>query len=420
MKPERSMAFVGVTDTISLRIRQQVRRIEEHLTHDWKWVSADNPDLVFIDPDSDEGKMARGRAKVTGMRYIEVIDEDMTGSDAPTLRIPIRHEVLIELMNNAGTATVSTGELAYQNASDFYFRDLEDQVAPQRPATAADDEGPAQSLDEILRHEELAEGEQREQRMDSDAEVSAAGARTGRTKQYANRSVDRGLDVSDDSFERPPPVDYRTPLPDTLRSIPTPRTTGEREASGWPLPRFLGEDGPTRPSRYAMDDAPILYIDPKSRQFSAEGDLSSLDGYCRKPLNGSGWNALTTAQLNEMRQLTSRSYDELTWLYTWLNGDGRLSAQLDPGGSYRVPQPVSIDPNFRQHRAIVTQMQAPARLHEIAANAGVSMDQVFDLVNAYHAIGALEWTRRAPREPSPGSSADRSDGLLKRLWPFKR
>ena len=423
MKPERSMAFVGVTETIALRIRQQVRRIEDRLAHDWKWVSADSPDLVFIDPDSDEGKMARGRAKVTGMRYIEVIDEDMSGNEAPTLCIPIKQDRLAELMNAAGTATVSTGELAFQNSADFYFRDLEDGAGHASPADPGTGSEPAHGLEDLIRREELAEGRQHDQGFDSNADLAAGGARTGRTRQYASRSVDRGLDVSDESFDKPPPVDLARPAAptpnDSLGSIPTPRITGERETGGWPLPHFLGPNGPTRPSRYAIDDAPPLFIDPKSRQFSADGDLSALAPYCQTPLASNAWHALGTAQLNEMRRLPGRGYDELIWLHTWLTGDGRLSPKLDPGGTYRIAKPISIDPDFRQHHAVISQLRTPARLHEVAAQAGVSMDQVFDLINAYHAIGALDWTRRVPRNPSP-SGDEASGGLFKRLWPFKR
>ena len=175
MKPERSMAFVGVTETISLRIRQQIRRVEERLEHDWKWVGADNPDLVFIDPDSDDGKMARGRAKVTGMRFIEVIDEDMPGNDeAPTLRVPIKQDVLVKLLNQAGTATVATGELAFQNAADFYFRDLQDDDGAS-PAMVARDPELAQGLEDIIRGEELSEGDRQQQHLASDAGITVLG-----------------------------------------------------------------------------------------------------------------------------------------------------------------------------------------------------------------------------------------------------
>ena len=57
-------------------------------------------------------------------------------------------------------------------------------------------------------------------------------------------------------------------------------------------------------------------------------------------------------------------------------------------------------------------MLQPARLHEIAAASGAPMSDVFDVVNAYDAIGLIEWTPRAPREADPKPER----GLLGRLF----
>jgi len=42
-------------------------------------------------------------------------------------------------------------------------------------------------------------------------------------------------------------------------------------------------------------------------------------------------------------------------------------------------------------------MLRPLRLHEIARKADAKMVEVFDVVNAYDAIGLLEWTPRVSR-----------------------
>ena len=57
-------------------------------------------------------------------------------------------------------------------------------------------------------------------------------------------------------------------------------------------------------------------------------------------------------------------------------------------------------------------MLTPGRLHEIAANSNASMSDVFDVVNAFDAIGLIEWQPRAPR----GEPIDEPKrGLFKRL-----
>jgi hypothetical protein len=58
-------------------------------------------------------------------------------------------------------------------------------------------------------------------------------------------------------------------------------------------------------------------------------------------------------------------------------------------------------------------MMQPARLNEIAANAGVSMAEVFDVVNAYYAIGLVEWEARASLRAA--AKPESSGGLLARL-----
>ena len=110
---------------------------------------------------------------------------------------------------------------------------------------------------------------------------------------------------------------------------------------------------PDAPVRYQIDGAPTLHLDPKTREFHAAGDLSELAAYCEHPLNSGEWSAPTSAQVNETRQLPGRPYAELVWLHTWLTGNGHLSNQLDPGGSYWATRRISIKPEFRQHHAML-------------------------------------------------------------------
>jgi hypothetical protein len=60
-------------------------------------------------------------------------------------------------------------------------------------------------------------------------------------------------------------------------------------------------------------------------------------------------------------------------------------------------------------------MLQPARLHEIATAAAAPMADVFDLVNAYDAIGLMEWTPRARRE-EPAKAAPSLFNKLRKPW----
>ncbi len=124
----------------------------------------------------------------------------------------------------------------------------------------------------------------------------------------------------------------------------------------------------------------------------------------------------TTRELIQLREKEpARPYAELVWLQTILKGTGRLAGHLDPGGTYRLKGRVSAEAEFRDHGSIVTFMETPARLNEIAADAGTSMDAVFNLVNAYDAIGLIEWTPRQRRHDPLPSSSDKKPGLLGKL-----
>jgi hypothetical protein len=80
-----------------------------------------------------------------------------------------------------------------------------------------------------------------------------------------------------------------------------------------------------------------------------------------------------------------------------LRSNGCLGAHLDPGGTYKVQRWMSVYGEYRKQYRIATMMLRPLRLHEIARKAEAKMVEVFDVVNAYDAIGLLEWQPRASR-----------------------
>ena len=112
----------------------------------------------------------------------------------------------------------------------------------------------------------------------------------------------------------------------------------------------------------------------------------------------------------------ARTYDELRWLIALLKSGGRLASRLDPGGTFHVSAQVRIDPLFHAHGVISAALAKPARLHELTATSGASMEQVFDVVNAYDAIGRLSWTPRQRLAAEPPTETKPAAGG--RFWPF--
>ncbi len=97
----------------------------------------------------------------------------------------------------------------------------------------------------------------------------------------------------------------------------------------------------------------------------------------------------------------------LIWLYVLVHSEGKLARHLDPGGTYRLSRWIEIERDFSAYFRIASTMLQPARLHEIAAASSASMADVFDVVNAYDAIGLIEWTaaRAADRAGGQGRVA---------------
>ena len=74
---------------------------------------------------------------------------------------------------------------------------------------------------------------------------------------------------------------------------------------------------------------------------------------------------------------------------------------------------IEIERDFSSYFRIASTMLQAARLHEIAASSGASMADVFDVVNAFDAIGLIEWQPRTPRGGEPVEEP--KSGLFQRL-----
>ncbi|MBK8285696.1 MAG: hypothetical protein IPK97_12950 [Ahniella sp.] len=174
------------------------------------------------------------------------------------------------------------------------------------------------------------------------------------------------------------------------------------------------------PSQLQTDALPALILDPKNRLVFSEAPLSELAPYCQQSIPLKSLRVLTSRDLNEVRaRATAYAYNDVVWLDQVMKGTGHLGRKFDPAGTFRVKRPVTVERDFRSHGRIVDIMLGPARrLNEIAQEAGASMDDVFNLVNAYDAIGELEWFAKQ-RQPLPGSNANADKSLLGKIkWPF--
>lgn len=165
------------------------------------------------------------------------------------------------------------------------------------------------------------------------------------------------------------------------------------------LRTYLEDEVLQMPARYALAGSPPLVVDPKNKVAYAPAGLGSLEAYSCVQWRMCDWQPLTTTALADVRATQSaHSYERLVWLDVLLHSAGRLGSHLDPGGTYRLTRWLEIEYDLSRYFRIASAMLKPLRLDEIAGASGAAMTDVFDAVNAYDAIGLVEWQPRPPRD----------------------
>jgi hypothetical protein len=167
----------------------------------------------------------------------------------------------------------------------------------------------------------------------------------------------------------------------------------------------LTQRGPVVIERAGM---PRLFIDPAAGNYHANAPLSRLEPYFLDPLKPAEYRQVGPTRFEEMRgSAPGRPLVHLHWMSALLRSNGCLGAHLDPGGTYRVKRWLSVYGEYRKQYRIATMMLRPLRMHEIARKADAKMVEVFDVVNAYDAIGLLEWEPRKSRYAAEAQAADK-------------
>lgn len=153
----------------------------------------------------------------------------------------------------------------------------------------------------------------------------------------------------------------------------------------------------------AKDLQPIV-LDGEDRVACApDTALKAMTGWCTRTLEGVTVEPLDAAAFaTATRDLATLPYARLSWLAHLVGSDGRLEAELDPAGRYKLARWPQSEREFPRHFRIATaMMKAPATLDEIVATSGASAEDVANFINAYHSSGHVEVesaTKNAPVE----------------------
>lgn len=421
MRIDKNLVVIGLSDDDTAHLRLLLRKAGEQLRQRWRWGSEEGADLVVVDTNAFAGQMARTRALAAGMR-VAVVTDDPAGSDQELrLHRPLKLPNVVEVFNTAGGDFTLAPQL--QSGGDDLYLEFarlpssrldppsalvrmikEDGVAdPAVLGGGLSVDASAADGDDLFRRDEQAHRPRYSVplSLDENTQVEQVSGPTLRSETRAFEGVD-GLSRQGTA-----------PGPNTLP--PVKRGSLALDGSRHALLDYLQGHLLAGPAQIRLDGVPALTLDPKHRVFHSDGSLAQLEAYVREPLALSDWRRLTTAEFNPIRDSQpAQPYQNLVWLQALVGSGGRLSGQLDPGGSYRLKHWIELDRDLRQHQRIARAMMQPARLNEIAAAAGVPLAAVFDVVNAYHAIGLIEWEPRASLR-APVKTERESGGLLSRL-----
>lgn len=427
MSSSRTLSIVGASEETTAHIRLLMRMAGRQLQHRWQLREGEEADLVIVEPGDDIAtRTLPARCQAAGIPFAILADEGSVVVHGMVLRRPLRMEQLVAVLNAAGQSREDARVVSSIDA-DFYNTDLGDLVPqgsanpeshwdqpqheqdlapPAAPASA--DTGP-DALDLLIHGDPLIEPEPPTPLVDENTGLDAR--QGGDTARSALRREDRSYDANLIGIT---PLDVapisRTPV------MPTSAQAREHTATAG-LGDLLKSGAILSPTRITGEGLPELVLDPKLRRYYARAQLHELLPYADATAERLRTGSIVGSELQRVRDSQiPRSFDELQWLLALAASRGRLDPRLDPGGRYSIRNALVAASELRSHGRIAALMATPMPLHEIARTSGARMEEVFDIVNAYHAIGRIEYIPRQRLQGAPPAPADPSgDSTRSRL-----
>ncbi len=386
MESTRIIECIGASDEDVAHLRLLLRSAAPNLLDSWRWGHESRADLVIVDAGNLIGDSALRRIELSGVACAQLIEADADAPDGLCLRKPLRREAFVALLNGLAKSTIAPLTIMAQGA-DFFDIDLgESDGAEALPALDLDlgrnkMERELDDFEAMFKRDPLAETSHFviPEKLSLDAGVEYIADTTVRSAQRAGDAdpfMTEGLSI--DSID------------------PSFRYEGfVQTEEAFPLSAYLDGRMLGGTARITLPGAPTLVLDPKERVFHAQGKLRALEIYCREPLRLDAWERLVNSELFALRErIPARPYLRLQWLGAFIASGGYLAKHLDPGGSYRLIRWLELAQDYPRAFRVGSNMIVPQNLADIARASEVSMAEVFDVVNAYDAIGYLVWTRR--------------------------
>jgi len=205
---------------------------------------------------------------------------------------------------------------------------------------------------------------------------------------------------------RTPEAVVRTP------EVPAPPTTAPLPNAAFIDDVVVALDPGEGPMRLVCEGLPSIIIDSAKQRWHAGVGLKALAGWCKLPMGRDQMVRLDAEEFaSAVEILPGQPYSRLVWFAHLMRGEGNLDPTLPADARYRLNRWPLVEREFPRHFRIATaMMRGIGSLEEIAAQSTASVADVADFINAYNALGYVEYEGAV----SMAVIADRS-GLLDRM-----
>ncbi len=380
MNTQRIIQCIGTSEQDTAHLRLLLRVVRKQVRDSWTWGTETRADLVVVDTRRLIGDSAMRRAAQRGIDCAQIIEAHDPKPAGLFLRKPFRHEAFATLLNKVARGTGAGPEIDTWS-DEFIDMDLGhvdlSELETDHPGVHAgharrSDAGDPSPDPSMLTIAEQPDASADPDRVNTGATPDATVDPTGN----ADGNPMRAEDVFDPSFG----IDI---------------APGIDEDATYPLIYYLEKGVLGGPSRIALRGLPALLLDPDEQLFWARGLLPGLEPYAREPLRFGDWQRLDRTELQDARMgVAARPYARLIWMDSFIHSNGFLARHFDPGGNYRLTNRIDLSLDYPRAYRVGALMGVPRKLHEIARVSAVGLAEVFDVINAYEAIGYVEWTPR--------------------------
>jgi len=387
MASTRIIDCIGASSTDIVRLGLLLRAAEDRLDDHWEWGPEEEAEVILVDAEHPKGAAALQRCRKRGVYFAELIAPDAPAPPHLYLRRPVEFQDLVDLLNDGMARTVAPLTLI-SRGENFFEMDLEpiedDSPLPDftPPSTASDPLDP--QFEELFRRDPLANTSSYLLPGKLSEHTRLEFIKTTTTRSETRADIDRNPFL-------PPAQSDANVDPSFRRGFKPSLDDGKTH----PLGNYLDTALLGGPARIQLPGAPALVLDPKDRLFHAEGRLSALEPYARAPLRIGDWERLTNTEMIAIRQrIPAKPYLRLAFLERFVHSNGYLASHLDPGGSYRLTRWLELAQDYPHAARVARHMMTAQRLGDVAKASELPLAEVFDVINAYDAIGFLEWTHR--------------------------